>query len=63
MQLKLQTFQLDVKSTFLQEALEEQVYVEQPQVYIIECKEDKVYHFQKHYMPQTSTPSMELWNW
>lgn len=42
-QLKLKLFQLDIKSTLLEE-LEEEVYMEQPQAYTIKGEEHKVHH-------------------
>ena len=41
-QLKWEIYQLDEKSAFLNGFLEEEIYIEQPQGFIIEGKEDKV---------------------
>ena len=46
-QHQLSVFQLDVKSTFLNGELKEEVYVEQPQDYVIEGQEDEVYRLRK----------------
>ena len=40
-------YQLDVKSAFLNEILKEEVYVEQPQGFIIQGEEEKVYKLRK----------------
>ena len=45
--LELNVFQLDVKSSFLNGELKEEVYVEQPQGYEVKGKEDKVYWLRK----------------
>ena len=40
-------YQLDVKSAFLKGILEEEVSVEQPEGFMVEGEEDKVYHLKK----------------
>ncbi|GKV09408.1 hypothetical protein SLEP1_g20916 [Rubroshorea leprosula] len=46
-QMKWKIFQFDVKSTFLNGWLEEDVYVEQPEGFIVQGKEEKVYKLKK----------------
>eukprot|EP01018_Ginkgo_biloba_P008424 Gb_40420 [translate_table: standard] len=46
-QLNWQLYQMDVKSAFLNEDLSEEVYMEQPPVYVQKGKEDHVYHLKK----------------
>ncbi|RDX76719.1 hypothetical protein CR513_43268, partial [Mucuna pruriens] len=47
--------QLDVKSSFLNGPLEEVVYVDQPQGFVVKGKENKVYKLKKapHQEPRT----------
>ena len=46
-QHQLPVFQLDAKSDFLNEELKEEVYVKQPQGYIIKGQDDKVYRLRE----------------
>ena len=40
-------YQLNVKSAFLNEVLQEEVYVDQPEGFIVQGREDKVYRLHK----------------
>jgi len=44
---KWKVYQMDVKSTFLNGILDEEIYVQQPPCYEVEGKEDKVYRLKK----------------
>lgn len=58
--LKFQVYQLDVKSAFLDRELEEEAYVEKPQGYIIQGKEDMVYKLKEGIIwTKVSTSGME----
>ena len=46
-QKKLKMFQLDVKSAFLNGKLDEEIYVEQPQGFFVQGREEKVYRLKK----------------
>ena len=46
-QKKWKIFQLDVKSAFLNEKLDEEIYVEQPQGFFVQRGEQKVYRLKK----------------
>ena len=46
-QRKWKIFQLDVKSTFLNGKLDEEIYVEQPQGFFVQRGEQKVYRLKK----------------
>ena len=44
---KIKFYQMDVKSTFLNGELEEEVYIEQPEVFLLSQKEDYVCRLKK----------------
>ena len=46
-QLKWEVYQLDVKSTFLNGDLEEEVYVSQPDDFVVKTEEEEVYKLKK----------------
>jgi hypothetical protein len=48
--IKFKVYQMDVKSTFLNGDLEEEVYVEQPEGFLLTDKKDYVCHLKKSYM-------------
>ncbi|KAL8087732.1 hypothetical protein AgCh_037766 [Apium graveolens] len=53
-------FQMDVKSTFLNGYLEEEVYIEQPPGYVQKGQEDKVYRLKKAFYGLKQAP--RAWN-
>jgi hypothetical protein len=55
-QYKWSVYQMDVKSTFLNRHLEENMYVEQPQGYEVRGQEDKVYRLKKELYGLKQTP-------
>lgn len=59
-QNELPVYQLDFKSAFLNGELEEEVYVEQLQGYIVKGKEDKVYWLRKALYGLKQAP--QAWN-
>jgi hypothetical protein len=59
-QLQLQVFQLDVKTTFLNGELQEEVYVQQPPRYELKGKEEKVYRLYKALYRLKQAP--KAWN-
>ena len=44
---KIKVYQMDVKSSFLNGELEEEVYIEQPKIFLLSNKEDYVYRLKK----------------
>ena len=48
--LNFKLYQMDVKSAFLNEMLQEEVYVEQPKGFIDPYRPDDVYKLREHYM-------------
>lgn len=59
-QLKLQEFQLDVKSALLNGELQEEAYVKQPQWYVIKGQEGMVYKLKTTLYDLKQTPT--TWN-
>jgi hypothetical protein len=51
-------YQLDVKSTFLNGELKEEVYVEQPQGFVIQGEEEKVYKLRKAWYRLKQAPKV-----
>ena len=45
--LNLDLFQMDVKTAFLDENLEEEIYIDRPIDFVSKGQEDKVYHLKK----------------
>ena len=55
-QMMWKIFRFDVKSAFLSGSFEEDVYVEKPQGFVVEGKEEKVYKFKKALYGLKQTP-------
>ena len=62
-QKRWKIFQMDVKSTFLNGSLEEEIYVEQPTGFVEKRRRREGLQLEKSFLwAQTSTKSMELQN-
>lgn len=59
-QNELEVFQLDVKSAFLNVILEEEVYVEQPQGFVMKDTKDKIYRL--HEALYALKQTLRVWN-
>ena len=57
---KWSIFQLDVKSTFLNGFIEKEVYVQQPEGFVVSGQEDKVYHLKRALYGLKQAP--KTWN-
>ena len=56
-QLRWKVYQFDIKSAFLNGELEEEVYVSQPEGFVIDGKEEKVYRLRKALYGLKQAPS------
>ena len=57
---RIKVYQMDVKSTFLNGELEEEVYIEYPEGFLLSEKEDYVYRLKKYLYGLKQAP--RAWN-